>query len=157
MLASLLFPYDEDAPREIEHWLRELEDQECIVRYMVAGDTYLQITNWLKHQKIDRPTKSRLPQFDGSSRLVASPREDSTTDLGPRTVDLGPSKKPICASDAALDQREAERRDTEYRPPDVHPHERREDNSLKDRFDRFWKAYPKKKSKGDAEKAWKQL
>jgi hypothetical protein len=44
----------------------------------------------LKHQKIDRPSDSRLPAFDESSRILASPREPSSTDLGPRTVDLGP-------------------------------------------------------------------
>jgi hypothetical protein len=90
MLASLLYPYDEDAPSLIESWLLELERNGCIVRYVVEGSTYLQVNNWLKHQKIDRPTKSRLPVVSEGSRLLANDREASSTDLGPRTMDHGP-------------------------------------------------------------------
>lgn len=92
MLASLLFPYDDDAPRLIDGWLSELESVQCIVRYSVAGSTYLQVCNWLIHQKIDKPSKSRLPAFDEGSRILAKPRETSAPDLGPRTVDLGAGK-----------------------------------------------------------------
>ena len=92
MLASLLFPYDDDAPRLIDGWLSELEGVQCIVRYSVAGSTYLQVCNWLIHQKIDKPSKSRLPAFVASSRILAKVREASPPDLGPRTVDLGAGK-----------------------------------------------------------------
>ena len=92
MLASLLFPYDDDAPSLIEGWLSELESVQCIVRYSVAGSTYLQVCNWLIHQKIDKPSKSRLPAFGEGSRILAKPRETSAPDLGPRTVDLGAGK-----------------------------------------------------------------
>lgn len=89
MLASLLFPYDDDAPRLIDGWLSELEGVQCIVRYSVAGSTYLQVCNWLIHQKIDKPSKSRLPAFVESSRILAKVRGASTPDLGSRTLDLG--------------------------------------------------------------------
>lgn len=74
MLASLLFPYDDDAKDLIEGWLTELEGQDCVRRYQVGRDSYLEICNWLNHQKIDKPTPSKLPAFDDSS---AVPREDS--------------------------------------------------------------------------------
>lgn len=77
ILASLLYPYDDDAKDLMDSWLSELEREKCIVRYVVDGSTYLQIVNWEEHQKIDRPTKSKLPPFEESSRLLASPREDS--------------------------------------------------------------------------------
>ena len=80
MLASLLFPYDDDAPGLIESWLDELEQEKCIVRYCVDGGSYIQICNWLIHQKIDKPSRSRLPEFDGSSRILANPRECSSGD-----------------------------------------------------------------------------
>lgn len=70
MLASLLFPYDEDVFTLIDGWFYELESEGCIVRYIADGLTYLQICNWLNHQKIDKPTPSKLPVFDSS-------REDS--------------------------------------------------------------------------------
>lgn len=82
MLASLLYPYDDDAPRLIDAWLEELEREECIDRYSVDGQSYLQIRNWLIHQKIDRPSKSKFPEFDESSRILANPREPSSLDQG---------------------------------------------------------------------------
>lgn len=88
LLASLLYPYDEDAGHLIDGWLDELEGQQTIRRYSVDGDCYLEIVKWLKHQKIDRPSLSRLPQFDEGSRGLdvssTYPRRISDADLGPR-------------------------------------------------------------------------
>lgn len=78
MLASLLFPYDDDAPGLIDAWLRELEAEGCIVRYKVGAQSYVQLCNWLIHQKIDKPSKSKIPPFDESSRTLANPREVSS-------------------------------------------------------------------------------
>lgn len=120
LLASLLYPYDEDAPALIEGWLSELADKGCIRRYEVKGNQYLEIANWLEHQKIDRPSPSRLPSFDEGSEM---PREDSRAlDDGPRTLDLGPRTE---------------------------DHSRAVDKStrpcLPADFEKFWSAYPKRK------------
>lgn len=80
MLASLLFPYDEDAGAKIDGWLVELERESCIVRYTVGDSTYLQVCNWQAHQKIDRPSTSRIPPLDEGSRILANPREGSSLD-----------------------------------------------------------------------------
>lgn len=72
MLASVLYPYDDDAPSLIGKWLDELEREGCIERYAVDGDTYLQVCKWLKHQRIDRPSASRLPDPREGSRVLAS-------------------------------------------------------------------------------------
>lgn len=93
MLASLLYPYDNDAPSLIEGWLGELEREGCIVRYEAHGHTYLEICNWLNHQKIDKPSASKIPAFDESSRILANPREPSSLDQGPRTKDQGGERK----------------------------------------------------------------
>lgn len=68
MLASTLFPYDDDAKSLIGSWLDELEREGCIVRYESSGSTYLEICNWLKHQKIDKPSKPQFPEPSGKSR-----------------------------------------------------------------------------------------
>lgn len=75
MLASTLFPYDDDAPSQIDSWLAELEREKCIRRYEVNGSAYLEICNWLTHQKIDKPSK---PQFPEPSIPFESLREDSS-------------------------------------------------------------------------------
>lgn len=101
LLASLLYPYDDDATGLIDEWLSELEAKRVIRRYEVDGSQYLEIVKWLEHQKIDRPSASRLPAFvEGSS----SAREDSRgsdADLGPSTITLdhGPVDAGAGASD----------------------------------------------------------
>lgn len=94
MIASLLFPYDDDAPSLIEGWMDELEREGCIRRYVVDGAHYVDIPKWLEHQKIDRPSKSKIPTFVEGSRIIARSREPSSEDLdqgpGPRTKDQGP-------------------------------------------------------------------
>ncbi len=85
MLASLLFPYDNDAPSLIDGWLVELEHEKCIHRYKAEGQTYLEIANWREHQKIDKPSPSHFPAFENIIEDSARPREDSSEDQGPRT------------------------------------------------------------------------
>lgn len=91
MLASLLFPYDDDAPRLMDGWLTELEREDCIVRYQAEGTSYLEVRKWLTHQKIDRPSQSKFPAPPEPSRALASPREPSSLDLDldRRTKDQG--------------------------------------------------------------------
>lgn len=86
MLASLLYPYDEDAGSLMDGWLEELEREHCVVRYSLEGNSYLEISKWLNHQKIDKPSVSRLPAFVEGSRIVANAREESATYLVPSTV-----------------------------------------------------------------------
>ena len=72
MLASLLFPYDDDAPKLIPGWLDEMEQIGAIRRYEVDGSNYLDIPKWLNHQKIDKPSKSKIPEFVEGSRGFAN-------------------------------------------------------------------------------------
>lgn len=64
MLASMLLPYDVDAPAGMPGWLAELEREECIRRYQDGGAQYLQIQQWDLHQKIDRPSPSKIPKSE---------------------------------------------------------------------------------------------
>jgi hypothetical protein len=78
MLASLLFPYDDDAKAKVAEWLAELEQENCVELYEVDGNAYLRIASWLAHQRIDKPSRSRLPPPPARpDELSASPREAS--------------------------------------------------------------------------------
>lgn len=81
MLSSLLYPYDDDAKKHIESWLSELHKEQCITRYEIEGDQYIQLNKWLQHQKIDKPSQSKIPPPDNSVEF-AKPREDSYADQG---------------------------------------------------------------------------
>jgi len=86
MLASLLYPYDDDAKKLIEKWLAELAAERCITRYEIDGDQYIQISAWSTHQKIDKPSPSKIPAasdaLNEGSRGFAKAREDSAADQG---------------------------------------------------------------------------
>jgi hypothetical protein len=103
MLASLLYPYDDDARELIGGWLDELEQHGCVRRYELDGTSYLDIPNWLKHQKIDRPSVSRLPEYQPNSTNPREPSRVLDADLGPRTMDLGPRKEDAASDDAPSD------------------------------------------------------
>ncbi len=74
LIKGLLYPYDEVKFSEIDGWLDELEREGCLVRYEADGSRYLSIRNWRIHQKIDKPTASKLPAPREPS---GKPREDS--------------------------------------------------------------------------------
>jgi len=129
MLASVLFPYDEDAPGLMDGWLNELENEGCITRYSVDKDEYLQINHW-DHQKIDHPQPSKLPSPQGkkTKKSKLSVREETTNAREDSSVvravsSTVSSTKPVSRNAAA-------------------------------EFDPFWKACPKKVGKGAAEKAF---
>lgn len=77
MLASLLFPYDDDAPILIDGWLGELEREGCIVRYRHECANYIEVCNWTVHQKIDKPSQSKIPSYSECCAALAKAREDS--------------------------------------------------------------------------------
>jgi hypothetical protein len=89
LLANTLYTYDDDAIALMDGWIGELVREKCIVRYQAEGNTYIQILNWSKHQKIDKPGKSRLPEFAAPSRdssePIANPRDTVAIDLVSRT------------------------------------------------------------------------
>lgn len=100
MLASLLFPYDADVPNLIQGWLTELVNENCIIQYQVEGQHYIEICNWLSHQKIDHPSASKFPApptiredsrgFESDSRKLAL---DQGEDQGSRNKDQGTDTK----------------------------------------------------------------
>lgn len=96
MLASLLYPYDNDAAKHIDGWLADLEREGCVIRYVVDGTSYAQVCNWGKHQKIDRPSPSKIPALAEPS---TKPREESRTlvvglDLDLEGIGSGPGPVP---------------------------------------------------------------
>jgi hypothetical protein len=44
--------------------MAELQKEGCVRIYQVAGESYLDLPKWANHQKIDKPSISKLPSFD---------------------------------------------------------------------------------------------
>lgn len=63
LLRSLIFAYDHDITVvDIEGWLILLAERKLILRYEVDSQKYIFIANFKKHQTINRPQKSKLPE-----------------------------------------------------------------------------------------------
>jgi len=126
-LKSQIFPYDQISSKQLRQWLQDLVNLGRILPYSVKGEQYYFIPGFLKHQKIQHPSPAKNPS--------------------PPPEICG---RCISAAHPAREQAEtesgAEGKTRAEAPLDA--------QSL---FERFWRAYPKKKSKGQAEKAWSRV
>lgn len=139
MLASLLYPYDGDAAKHIDTWVADLEREGCVVRYSVDGSSYVQVCNWLKHQKIDKPSQSKIPPFVDGSRVVDEASRTFVVGLDLEGIGSGPG--PL-SSEAAVKPQTP--RAAALGPTDP-------------RFDQFWQAYGRKGSRKQTLAIWTKL
>jgi len=63
-----IFPYDKISTVRFEKFLQHLAEEKLIYLYEVDKQRYYQVVNFLKHQKINRPTPSTLPMFAGRQK-----------------------------------------------------------------------------------------
>jgi PAS domain-containing protein len=54
----------------VSRGLQTLSEAGRITRYTVENKAYLEITNWSKHQRIDKPNKSRFPRSDDDAAQI---------------------------------------------------------------------------------------
>ena len=94
-ISGALFPYDDDALQLLPEWFAELEREGMVFRYKAEdGNTYYQIPNWLKHQKIEKPSASKFPAFAESSPNIHRIIPDSyPLEQGAGIRDQGPMEQ----------------------------------------------------------------
>lgn len=64
-LRSTLFPYDENLKStDIDKTLLEISSNMSIIFYSNDGSNYYSLYNWSNWQKIDKPSKSKIPDYD---------------------------------------------------------------------------------------------
>lgn len=56
------FPYDADAPRKLGSWMDELAGIGLVHIYTDGATSYGWLPGWEKHQRINRPNPSLLPE-----------------------------------------------------------------------------------------------
>ena len=108
LIVAALFPHDmvanpRDTVAKVRDGLARLSEANLILRYTVASRTYFLVTGWGKHQRVDKPKASRIPepteeengtspQNDAIRESVANLREDVATSrdtLAPGTGEQG--------------------------------------------------------------------
>lgn len=64
-LKSTLFPYEEGIrSTDIDKTLSEISSNMSVIFYSCDGSSYYSLYNWNTWQKIDRPTESKIPEYD---------------------------------------------------------------------------------------------
>jgi hypothetical protein len=128
-----------------------------LVRYQVAGTTYIAFENYRKWQKIDKPSPSLLPpppetrEDSENVRLViadSAPNESLT--IPPKGIEEKGSKK-----------KGTEGKETPPQPPKgggvpTPLHRSVLSGTQQALFDQFWRAYPRRQAKGEAERWWQR-
>jgi hypothetical protein len=68
----------------VEQALEEILQHDLVRWYQVAGVGYVVFPSWAEHQKIDRPTPSKLPAYEGSTspRRVLDPSRARADRIG---------------------------------------------------------------------------
>lgn len=77
----------------VSRGLARLSEAGRILRYEVEGRSYLRISGWAKHQRIDKPNKPRFPFENGEIERVfievATPSRDGSESVAPGTGEQG--------------------------------------------------------------------
>lgn len=151
LIAADLFAADlERDPREtfarVSRGLSNLSEAGLIVRYEVQNRAFLEVVNWSKHQRIDKPNKARFPQYDASRDTLATSSRDPREILAPGTGDQGTGDQ-VSSASADAEREPDPRYDTAQT--------RRRDRERYDEFDEWYSHYPRKRGKGQAMKAYR--
>ncbi len=136
-----IFPYDNC---KIEALLEELRKYGFIVAYKFEGQNYLEIPTFTTHQNCHiKEAASTIPApcESDTCTVVVGPLTESLL-LNPESPLLNP-ESPLLNPESPL-----------LKPPYAQSGAKRSKNG---NFELFWKAYPKKKSKGQAEKAFDKI
>lgn len=131
LIAADLFPLEDSPPvKRIHGALSEYSRRKMITRYEVDGKQYLHVSNFHRHQKINRPSEGRYPPpTRGDAVIHDELTEDSVSTQARRPLGEGEKGRSNTSSSADADAL----------------------------FDEFWSAYPRKVSKKNARTRWDKL
>jgi hypothetical protein len=80
LIKAALWPLDDRTAADIEADLKLLSESSLILRYVLNQKRYLAVANWDEHQRINRPTKSKLPAPDEGEPLPPEPLTRNNSD-----------------------------------------------------------------------------
>lgn len=108
LIHAALYPLDPDVTvDDVASDLAELAKRQRVIRYVVDGRAYLQVTNWKEHQKPNRPQGSKFPSPSEGHVQEPAGQEPEIVDHGAFTED---SVNTQCAVTAGEEGRGGERR-----------------------------------------------
>jgi hypothetical protein len=170
LIAAEIYPLEDDPRATLAHVHRSLDELAHagrITRYTNDGRSYVHVTNWAEHQKIDRPGKARYPQPDdeGSTLTCTDKPPDAGPDepsRNPRATLAQPHPPEQGAGSSGTREQGAGEQGANTRSPAadspalvlVTPDGATVSEFRTVTFDEFWSHYPRKVGKANAKKAW---
>lgn len=162
LIKGQLWPLDDDVTsKDVAGYLDELEAEGMVCRYEVDGRLYLHVVHWHEHQSINKATDSKLPtcpHHDRSTDPAGTPNGLGEGDSRSATGELPESYR----GEQGTGNKEVEQGSGTGTPaPDS-------STALvlvtadavtvrQPTFEDFWRAYPKKRSRADAQRAWAKV
>lgn len=131
LFTSIVAPRRNYSLKKVEKYLIEMESLGLILRYSVNGHTYLCAPHFEKHQvglRKDKEAQSQIP----------TPPTDLLRSKSVFSPSLLPPKRSI-------------------KEKKLKRIEKNKETNKEKNFDIFWKAYPRKRAKGQAEKAFDKI
>lgn len=92
VLASQCFPFEESS-RVFREALASLLAMGFVGVYTVRNQRYFQVSNWTKHQKVDKPSKSRCPDQLGPFENVSREFRETLAPDPDQDLDPDPDQK----------------------------------------------------------------
>lgn len=148
-LKSTLFPYEEGIrSADIDKTLSEISSNMSVIFYSCDGSNYYSLYNWNTWQKIDRPSESKIPEYD--EKTMQRLFDDNSTNAR-RTV--APNKNRI-------ENNKNKKEKKEFVPPTLDEIKSYvTEKQLKVNAEQFYNYFTEGKwidSKGNKVKNWKQ-
>lgn len=109
LLKATIFPYDEDIKvKDMEQMVCSLMSKGMAYFYVVDGQDFYYLPNFLKHQTINKPTTSNLPEMPINSAEVVLPEyyRSATGSLPPNRREVKLSKEKRIESNPAHTNKE---------------------------------------------------
>lgn len=134
-MAGEMYPHDESVTAaQLVEWIEECEARGMLQRYSDGERTYLAAVNFLEHQKIERPTKSKYPDPPALTDTSPTPHRVLTDD-SPKAHRLEVEKEEEVGSrkeEISIDASDEKIETVVGIPIDDEP----------DWFEMFWDTYP---------------
>lgn len=90
VLAAQVFPFEPEPSRSFREALARLSEMGFVHLYEVRGQSYFSIRNWSKHQKVDHPSKPRVPGPNSEEKPVTSENHATSSRDSRETLDSDP-------------------------------------------------------------------
>lgn len=98
LIKAAVWPLDAVSLRDVADDLDDLVIAGLLYRYEVDGRTYLQVTNWEEHQRVDRPSKTTIPA-PTEGTVLKPPAADVSAGQHTRETLASPREEPSSPRD----------------------------------------------------------